>query len=114
MKPTRQWTCGVVLSFVSSVTFSGCISDSVNQYAIAEYGPTRADRLCHPYWDCQQGEWKRVGKSEIDTIVDYAECEGRLERYGEWLSTTVVLGLESGRCMESKGYTLLFPNPLRQ
>jgi len=113
MKPGRQWSLGLLLSVVGSVALSGCISDSLNHYAEADYGAHRADRLCHPYWDCQQGEWERVGKSEIDTIIDYAECEGDLDTYGEWFSTTVALGLEAGRCMESKGYVLMFPNPLR-
>ncbi len=114
MKPGRQWCLGLLLSVVGSVALSGCISDSLNHYAEADYGAHRADRLCHPYWDCQQGEWERVGKSEIDTIIDYAECEGDLDAYGEWFSTTVALGLEAGRCMESKGYVLMCPNPLRR
>jgi len=113
MKPGRQWSLGLLLSVVGSVALSGCISDSLNHYAEADYGANRADRLCHPYWDCQLGEWERVGKSEIDTIIDYAECEGDLDAYGEWFSSTVALGLEAGRCMESKGYVLMFPNPLR-
>jgi hypothetical protein len=89
MKAGYQWSVGLCASLV------------------------RADRLCHPYWDCQQGQWERVGKSEIDMIVDYADCERDLEPYGEWLNTTVVSGLEARHCMERKGYTLLFPNPLR-
>ena len=113
MKPSRQWSLGLWLSLVFSVGLSGCISDTLNQYALTDYGPGLADRLCHPFWDCQQGEWERVGKSEIDTIIDYAECEGDFDAYGEWFSTTVALGLEAGRCMESKGYVLMFPNPLR-
>jgi len=113
MKPGCQGSLGLLLSVVASVAFSGCISDSLNHYAEADYGANRADRLCHPYWDCQQGEWEQVGKSEIDTIIDYAECEGDLDTYEEWFSTTVALGLEAGRCMESKGYVLMFPHPLR-
>ncbi|MDT7043778.1 hypothetical protein [Candidatus Nitronereus thalassa] len=96
------------------VALSGCVSDFLNQYAEYDYGPNRAERMCHPYWDCQQGEWTLVGKSEIDMIVDYANCERALEIYGEWLSPTVVSGMEAGHCMEKKGYTLRFPNPLRR
>jgi hypothetical protein len=81
MKPSRQWSLGLLLSVVTSVALSGCISDSLNHYAEADYGANRADRLCHPYWDCQQGEWERVGKSELDTIIDYAEYEGDLDAY---------------------------------
>jgi hypothetical protein len=93
---------------------SGCVSSSLNQYAEYDYGSNRADRMCHPYWDCQQGQWKLVGKSEIDMIVDYANCEKDLEVHGVWLSPTVASGMEAGHCMEMKGYTLMFPNPLRQ
>jgi len=113
MKPGRHWSLGLFLSLVASVAFSGCISDTLHQYAFTDYGPNRADRVCHPYWDCQQGGWERVGKSEIDMILDYSECEGDLDAYGKWFSTTVALGLEASRCMESKGYVLVFPHPLR-
>ena len=113
MRLCRSWGLGL-FSAGACVVLSGCISDSLNQYAETDYGPSRGDRLCHPYWDCQQGQWKRVGKSEIDTIVDYAKCEQELEVYGEWFRTLVALGMEAGRCMEMKGYTLVFPNPLRQ
>ena len=113
MKPGRQWSLGLLLSVVTSVALSGCISDSLNHYAETDYGANRANRLCHPYWDCQQGKWERVGKSEIDKIIDYAECEGDLDAYGEWFSETVALGLETGQCMGLKGYVLMFPNPLR-
>lgn len=113
MKAGCQWSVGLCASFILSVSLSGCISDSLNEYALSDYGPSQADRLCHPYWDCQQGQWEGVGKSEIDMIVDYADCERDLEPYGEWLDTTVVSGLEARQCMERKGYTLLFPNPLR-
>jgi len=114
MRFSRPWSLGLWLSVGMCVLLSGCISDSLNQYAETDYGPSRAQRLCHPYWDCQQGQWTRVGKSKIDMIVDYAQCEQELEVYGEWFSTMVSQGLEAGRCMEMKGYTLVFPNPLRQ
>lgn len=114
MRLSRTLNLGLFLSVGFCVGLSGCISDSLNQYAEADYGPSRGERLCHPYWDCQQGQWQRVDKSEIDTIVDYAQCEQDLDVYGEWFSTLVTLGMEAGRCMEMKGYTLVFPNPLRQ
>lgn len=114
MGVSRAWTLGLISGVGLCGILSGCVSDTLNQYAEADYGPSRGERLCHPYWDCQQGQWQRVGKSEIDTIVDYAQCEQELEAYGEWVSSMVVLGMEAGRCMEMKGYTLVFPNPLRQ
>lgn len=114
MKSVCRWRFEVLLIVVSCLVLSGCVFDSLNQYAEDDYGSDRADRLCHPTWDCQQGKWERVGKSEIDMIVDYAQCEGNLEPYGEWLRTTVSLGLEAKRCMEMKGYALKFPNPLRR
>ncbi len=111
---SRAWNFGIFLSAGFCVILSGCISDSLNQYAEDDYGPSRGERLCHPYWNCQQGQWQRVDKSEIDTMVDYAQCEQELEVYGEWFGTLVALGMEASRCMEMKGYTLVFPNPLRQ
>ena len=114
MRASRTWSVGLLLTVGFCVMLSGCISDSLNQYAEYDYGPHLGERLCHPYWDCEQGQWQKVDKSEIDAIVDYAKCEQNLEVYGEWFSPLVALGLEARRCMEMKGYVLVFPNPLRQ
>lgn len=114
MKLGRQRNFKIFVVIYFGVVLSGCVSSFLNQYTEYDYGPNLADRICHPYWDCQQGEWTLVGKSEIDMIIDYANCEKTLEVYGEWLSTTVGLGMEARRCMEMQGYTLMFSNPLRQ
>jgi len=113
MKPGHQWMVRLFVLIVSSGVLSGCVSDFLNQYAESDYGPNRSTLLCHPFWDCQQGTWEQVGKSQIETIIDDANCEQELEIYGEWLSPTVVFGMEADRCMEMKGYVLRFPNPLR-
>ena len=112
----QGWYRAIGLFFCISVSvgLSGCVSDFLGRYAEYDYTTERGTRLCHPFWDCQQGQWMRVGKSDIDTIVDHALCEGELEVYGEWFDNSVSQGLEARRCMEIKGYALQYPIPFRR
>ncbi|MEC4673362.1 MAG: hypothetical protein VST68_04170 [Nitrospirota bacterium] len=49
----------------------------------------------------------KVGKSEIDAIIDYVTREDQtLEQYNNWSLQTVTMGFEVGRCMQGKGYEL--------
>ena len=114
MRVSRTRSVGLLWILGVCVLLSGCIADSWNQYAEYNYGPSLGERLCHPYWDCEQGQWQKVDKSEIDAIVDFAKCEQNLEVYGEWFRPLVALGMEARRCMEMKGYVLVFPNSPHQ
>ena len=114
MKPCLSGMICWFLGIMMSMSLAGCVSETLNQYAEYDYGAERGTRLCHPFWDCGQGQWVDVGKSEIDTIVDFASCESKLDRYGDWIGNTVVQGMEAKHCMEVNGYVLKYPNPLRQ
>ena len=103
-KLLRSWL-GPIL--VGTVFLSGCVSNIWDKYAYPNYGSSRSDRLCHPYGSCVQGSWMKVGKSEIDAIIDYVTCEDQtLEQYHNWSLQTVTMGFEVGRCMQGKGYEL--------
>ena len=107
MQGSRKGWLRLNLILVGTMVLSGCVADIWDRYAHPDYGSSRADRLCHPYASCEQGQWIQVGKSEIDAIIDYVTCENRaLEQYTTWTLRTVTMGLEVGRCMEDKGYEL--------
>ena len=79
-----------------------------NSYLHPDYGPTRAERVCHPYGDCSQGIWVAMDGSEEDTIQAKAECHGEVHQhhgYG-WWEDSVSRGLKIGDCMEKKGFIL--------
>ena len=85
---------------------SGCsIWDS---YSHPDYGSTRADRICHPYGDCSQGEWVSVegvganpSEARLQCVEEVSESHGN-----GWLNNSITHGLEIGECMEQRGYTL--------
>jgi len=104
-KELQWYWIGPIL--VGTMFLSGCASDIWDRYAYPNYGFSRADRLCHPYGSCDQGRWTQVGKSEIDSIIDYVTCEDQtLDQYSHWSLQTVTMGFEVGRCMQNKGYEL--------
>lgn len=77
-------------------------------YFHPDYGSTRADRICHPYGDCVQGEWVSndgagtdPAETQLQCVVEVAESHGN-----GWLKNSVTHGLEIGECMEQRGYTL--------
>jgi len=78
-----------------------------NAYLDPDYESSRADRLCHPYGQCSQGTWVAgVGTAE-DSTAAKTQCHDALDqRYGSWWDNSVARGLEIGRCMEEKGYSL--------
>jgi len=79
-----------------------------NGYLDPDYESSRADRLCHPYGECSQGNWVAGEGTAIDPIVAKTQCQEAVnQRYGnEWWEDSVTRGLEMKRCMEKKGYTL--------
>ena len=78
-----------------------------NSYLHPDYGPTRADRLCHPYGDCSQGTWVAVNGSDKDLTEAKTQCHEDDRRYGnEWWNDSVARGLEIRSCMEKNGYIL--------
>jgi len=98
-----------LIIIMGALMLSGCITEIWESYAFPDYGSSRADRLCHPYGNCGQGQWVQTGKSKIDAIIDYVTCEDQtLEQYKTWSLRTVTMGFEVGHCMEGKGYELQF------
>ena len=79
-----------------------------NGYLDPDYESSRADRLCHPYGECSQGNWVADDGTAKDVPVAKQECQEAVDqRYGNgWWADSVTRGLEIGRCMEKKGYTL--------
>lgn len=77
-------------------------------YSHPDYSSTRADRICHPYGDCAQGEW--VSKDGIgpDSSEARLHCVEQLTKsHGNgWWKNSVTHGLEIRECMEKKGYVL--------
>ena len=61
------------LVLIGSLLLAGCLLETWEGLVQDEYTSSRADRICHPYGDCEQGEWVRIGKSESDTFLAYLE-----------------------------------------
>jgi hypothetical protein len=79
-----------------------------NGYLDPDYESSRADRLCHPYGECSQGNWVAADETAKEATVAKKECQEAVDqRYGNgWWADSVSRGLEIKRCMEGKGYTL--------
>jgi hypothetical protein len=78
-----------------------------NSYLHPDYGPSRADRLCHPYGDCSQGTWVAMDGSVKDPTEAKTQCHEAVQHHGNgWWDDSVSRGLEIGTCMEKKGYIL--------
>lgn len=73
-----------------------------------DYKSSRADRLCHPYGECSQGTWVANDSSTQNLPVAKRECHEIVDgREGDkWWTDSVARGLEMGRCMKEKGFTL--------
>ena len=93
--------------FLALFLLSGCVEDIWDRYADEDYGPSRANQICHPYADCSQGTWIATAQAEMDSHQAYLVCrEQTRQRHDEWSESTVSMGLEVGRCMRSLGYEL--------
>jgi len=79
-----------------------------NGYLYPDYESSRADRLCHPYGQCSQGMWVADDGMVQDSTLAKVQCQEAVDqRSGNgWWDDSVARGLEIGRCMEEKGYTL--------
>lgn len=77
-------------------------------YSHPDYDSSRAERICHPYGDCSQGEWVPDDWAEIDSTEARLQCVKQVDgRYGNgWFEHSVSHGLEIGECMEKKGFLL--------
>ena len=94
------------LLLVVCLGLGGCsIWDS---YVEPDYHSSRADRLCHPYGNCSQGEWVAVDGTAIDSGEAHTQCiEMADQRQGNgWWADSISRGLDVGGCMESKGFRL--------
>ena len=107
--PNNLWKVVVgkwVFLLVAFFCLGGCgLWDS---YLHPDYGPSRADRLCHPYGDCSQGTWVPIDGSSKDSTIAKTQChEEAYKNHGNgWWGDSVARGLEIGSCMEKKGFTL--------
>ncbi len=95
-----------VLILASIFVFSGCSIWDANLHP--DYQSTRADQLCHPYGNCSQGKWIAGEGVIINSREASQQCDDMIrERYGnDWWEDSMARGLEIGRCMEKKGFTL--------
>lgn len=77
-------------------------------YPHPDYSSSRADRICHPYGDCSQGEWVSKDGIGMDPAEARRQCVAQVaENHGNgWLKNSVTNGLEVGECMEKKGFVL--------
>jgi hypothetical protein len=78
------------------------------QYETPNYGPSRADQVCHPYGFCSQGNWVATSLAQGDSTSASMACRDEiLEPRDGWIESSVSVGLEIGRCIRSKGYELV-------
>jgi len=99
------WGNGLMLG-LSFFLLGGC--SIWESYSHPDYSSSRAERICHPYGDCSQGEWLSkhgIGadptKAQLQCVEEVAEIHGN-----GWWKNSVTNGLEIGECMEKKGYVL--------
>jgi hypothetical protein len=80
-------------------------------YSHPDYDSSRAERICHPYGDCSQGEWVSNDWAETNSAEARLQCVKQVAgRQGNgWYEHSVSHGLEIGECMEKKGYVLRQP-----
>ncbi|RMH03633.1 MAG: hypothetical protein D6704_12305 [Nitrospirae bacterium] len=105
VRAIQWWWAGILL--LTLLHLAGCLSTIWDRYQTSSYNAMRANRRCHPYGECRQGQWVQAGKSERDALIAYAECkEAFLKTHGHWADETVTMGLEIQRCMRAKGYEL--------
>lgn len=96
----------VFLLGLSLFLLGGCsIWDS---YPHPDYDSSRADRVCHPYGDCLQGEWVAKAGSGEDSAEARVRCLKQVAgSHGNgWWEHSVTRGLEIKECMEKEGYVL--------
>ncbi len=86
----------------------GCLDTIWKQYERPNYGPSRAEQVCHPYGDCSQGRWVATPQAEGDVTHAYWSCRDQFRQpTNGWSKSSVSVGLEIGRCMQSTGYELV-------
>ena len=73
-----------------------------------DYQSTRAERLCHPYGDCSQGEWIAINGNNMNFFEAKEQCDTYVNQiHGNgWWQNSVSKGLEVRNCMEKKGFVL--------
>ncbi len=96
----------ILLISLSLFFLSGC--SIWESYSHPDYGSTRADRICHPYGDCSQGEWVSKDGTGTDATEAQLQCVAQVSRsHGNgWWKNSVTHGMEIGECMEKRGYVL--------
>ena len=96
----------VTCSLLVCLALGGC--SLWNGYLDPDYESSRADRVCHPYGACSQGNWVAGEGTSIDPMVAKTECQEAVYQLdgNEWWEDSVTRGLEMKRCMEKKGFTL--------
>ncbi|MEE9232954.1 MAG: hypothetical protein V3U07_05825 [Nitrospirales bacterium] len=94
------------LLILGVVLLNGC--SLWESYLHPDYRSSRAERICHPYGDCSQGNWVAADGVGMDSKEAKLECIQEVdERQGNgWWKDSVSRGLQIGACMEKKGYSL--------
>ncbi|HNP60664.1 MAG TPA: hypothetical protein PKM72_07485 [Nitrospirales bacterium] len=97
---------GALILCLSFLSIGGC--SIWESYSHPDHGPTRADRICHPYGDCVQGVWVATDRAETGTAEAHAHCVTQVgaEQGNDWKKKSVTQGLEIGECMERRGFLL--------
>jgi hypothetical protein len=101
----RYWGKALMLG-LGFVLLGGC--SIWESYSHPDFDSTRADRICHPYGDCSQGEWVSEDGVGADPAEARLQCVAEVtESHGNgWLKNSVTHGLEIDECMKKKGYVL--------
>lgn len=91
---------------LSAFFLGGC--SMWESYYHPNHGSARADRICHPYGDCLEGEWISTDGGGADPIETHSACVALVsaEQGSDWKRDSVTQGLEIGECMEQQGFTL--------
>jgi hypothetical protein len=102
------WGNTLMLGLVFSLLGGCSIWES---YSHPDYYSSRAERICHPYGDCSQGEWVSDDWAGTDSAEVRLQCVEQIAgSHGNgWFKNSVSHGLEIGECMEKKGYVLRQP-----
>jgi hypothetical protein len=107
--PTMIWqNCWgrALIAGLSMFLLMGC--SIWESYSHPDYSSSRADRICHPYGDCSQGEWVSKFGMETSSVEAQLECIEQINQsHGNgWWKNSVTHGMEIGECMEKKGFVL--------
>ena len=97
---------GILLIGFLFFPMSGC--SIWESYPYPNNSSARAERICHPFMDCSQGQWVNSDGSAFGAEENKKHCEELTDAQHDspWWGTSISRGLEVNRCMQKEGYTL--------